>query len=109
MSDINSQENLMDDQNVDLALRGLVLLTGFHGIAVNAEDISHQYDVEGKGLTQSQWLLAAKHLELKAKCIKQLNCRLHLAALPALAWRNDGEHFIIARVDDDKVLIHDLK
>lgn len=101
--------NNSSDQPIDLALRGLVLLAGFHGIAVNAEDISHQYDVEGKGLSQSQWLLAAKHLELKAKCIKQLNSRLHLAALPALAWREDGEHFIIARVDDEQVLIHDLR
>lgn len=43
-------------------LRGLVLLAGFHGIAVNADDISHQYYLEGKGLTQSQGLLATKHL-----------------------------------------------
>ena len=92
----------------DLALRGLVLLAGFHSIAVNAEDISHQYDTEGKGLTQTTWLLAAKNLELKAKCIKQSSNRLHLAALPALAWRTDGEHFIIARIDDENVLIHNL-
>lgn len=99
----------MLDKPKDLALRALVLMAGYHGIAINSEDISHQYDSEGVGLTQSQWLLAAKHLELKAKCIKQLSSRLHLAALPALAWRKDGEHFIIARVDDNQILIHDLR
>ncbi len=102
-------ESESSEQREDLALKGLVLLAGFHGIAVNPEDITHNYDPEHTGLSQSQWLLAAKHLELKAKCIKQLSSRLHLAALPALAWRADGEHFIIARVDDEKILIHDLR
>lgn len=93
---------------VDLALKGLILLAGYHGIAVNEGDISHKYDIEGSGLTETQWLLAAKHLELKARIIKQSSNRLHLAALPALVWRKDGAHFIVAKADDDKVLIHDL-
>src|SRR3546814_1254084 len=31
-----------------------------------------------------------------------------MATLPALALRPDGEHFIVAKVSEDTVLIHDL-
>ena len=35
--------------------------------------------------------------------------RLHMAALPALVWREDGQHFILAKVDDERYLIQDLQ
>ncbi|MBR0129360.1 MAG: type I secretion system permease/ATPase, partial [Neisseriaceae bacterium] len=47
-------------------------------------------------------------LGLKAKVVKQKISRLHLSALPALVWRDDGEHFILAKVDDNQFLIQDL-
>src|SRR5699024_12152196 len=41
--------------------------------------------------------------------IRQPADRLNRVALPALALRDDGTAFVIAKVDDDKVLVHDLE
>lgn len=46
----------------DYALDALVLLARFHGIAVNTEDIRHQFDLYGAGLDLVNWQLAAKSL-----------------------------------------------
>ena len=97
------------DAYTDLGLAALVILAQFHGIAVNAADIQHRYDVNGVGLDQSAWLLAAREIGLKAKVSKQNLERMHMAALPALVWREDGEHFILAKVDDERYLIQDLQ
>ena len=95
--------------NHDLGLAALVILAQFHGIAINAADIQHRYDVNGVGLDQSAWILAAREIGLKAKVSAQKLDRLHMAALPALAWREDGQHFILAKVDDERYLIQDLQ
>lgn len=93
----------------DTGLIGLVLLAQFHGIAADPAQLIHQYGQRGQPFTETELLLAAKSLELKARIICQPIGRLAYAALPALALSQTGEHFIIARVDQDKVLIHDLK
>ena len=93
----------------DLGLAALVILAQFHGIAINAADIQHRYDVNGVGLDQSAWILAAREISLKAKVSAQKLDRLHMAALPALVWREDGQHFILAKVDDERYLIQDLQ
>ena len=97
------------DTHTDLGLAALVILAQFHGIAVNAADIQHRYDVNGVGIDQSAWLLAAREIGLKTKISKQNLERMHMAALPALVWREDGEHFILAKVDDERYLIQDLQ
>lgn len=90
------------------ALSGLVFLSHFHGIAINPADIAHRYS-EKNDLNSEQWLLAAKELGLKAKLVKHNINRLSLLALPALVWRQDGQHFILAKIDDERYLIHDLE
>ncbi|WP_239350439.1 type I secretion system permease/ATPase [Snodgrassella communis] len=91
-----------------IAVSALVLLAHFHGIAVNPADIMHRY-AEQNDLKIEQWLLAAKDLGLKAKLVKHDIKRLHLLALPALVWRDDGQHFILARLDEDRYLIQDVE
>lgn len=91
-----------------IAVSTLVLLAHFHGIAVNPADIMHRY-AEQNDLKIEQWLLAAKDLGLKAKLVKHDIKRLHLLALPALVWRDDGQHFILARIDEDRYLIQDVE
>lgn len=91
----------------NLALSALVLLAHFHGIAANPADISHRFASKGD-LDIDEWLLAAKDLQLKTKLIKHDIKRLSLLALPALVWRDDGKHFILAKIDGDRYLIQDL-
>lgn len=91
------------------ALAGLVLLAQFHGIAADAEQIRHELGRGDSALDENDLLLAAKGLGLKARVVSQPFERLDRVALPALALRGDGTGFIVARVDSDKVLIHDLE
>lgn len=91
----------------NFALAALTIIAQFHGIAVNPEDIAHQY-FEQNTFSIQQWLLAAKNLGLKAKLSKQKSERLPFIALPAVVWREDGQHFLLAKIDGDRYLIHDL-
>ena len=91
----------------NFALTALTIIAQFHGIAVNPEDIAHQY-FEQNTFGIQQWLLAAKNLGLKAKLSKQKTERLPFIALPAVVWRDDGQHFLLAKIDGDRYLIHDL-
>ena len=96
------------------ALSALIILAHFHGIAANPADIMHRFSGSPNGdLSETEWLLAAKQLELKAKIVRQPLARLHMASLPALVWCDDGQHFILAKVenggaDGNKYLIQDL-
>lgn len=93
----------------DTGLLGLVLLAQFHGVAANPSQLSHQFGRGTEPFNETELLLTAKSLELKARIIKQSADRVGMAALPALALSPTGAHFIIARTDGDKILIHDLK
>ncbi|KRE89695.1 peptidase C39 [Frateuria sp. Soil773] len=87
---------------------GLVLLAQFHGIAADAAQMRHDAGRGGDPFDEAALLLAAKKLGLKARAIRQPAERLDRVALPALALRNDGTAFVLARVDGEKALIHDL-
>ncbi len=92
----------------DSGLRGLVLLAQFHGIAADQAQLAHQYGRSGEQFDETSLLLAARHLGLKAKVVVQPAARIGHASLPALALSATGNSFIVARVDGDKILIHDL-
>ena len=95
------------------ALSALIILAHYHGIAANPADIQHEFCASAQSdLNETQWLLAAKSLGLKAKVVRQPVKRLAMAALPALVWGDDGNHFILAKTDGEgenaQYLIQDL-
>lgn len=96
--------NVVEDQ----PLLGLVLLAQFHGIATDADQLRHEAGRGSDPFDETGLLLAAKRLDLKAKIIRQPAERLDRVALPALALCNDGSAFVVAKIGDGKVLIHDL-
>ncbi|MBM0107770.1 type I secretion system permease/ATPase [Steroidobacter sp. S1-65] len=97
------------DEHRDLGLAGLVLLAKFHDIAADAQQLAHQFGRGGELFDEPTLLLAAKQLGLKARVVPQPAERLDKIALPALALQADGVHFIVARVGDESILIHDLQ
>lgn len=116
MDDSVSQDVLEEDaaaeptantQRIDTGLIALVMLARYHSVAVEPAQLAHEYQREGQPFDRSEILLAAKNLELKAKSVRSDISRLARTPLPAIAVDNDGEFFIIARVDGEKVLIHD--
>ncbi|HYG07046.1 MAG TPA: cysteine peptidase family C39 domain-containing protein, partial [Stenotrophomonas sp.] len=92
----------------DLGLRGLVLLAQFHGVAADAMQLAHEFGRNGEAFDETTLLLAARKLGLKAKVSTLSASRLPMANFPAMAWDTDGRAFLIARIQGDQTLIHDL-
>lgn len=92
----------------DSGLVGLVLLAQFHGIAADADQLRHEFGHGREPFDETALLLAAKHLSLKAKVVAQPVERIGKASLPALALVPGGSAFIVARVNDDGILIQDM-
>ena len=93
---------------LDHWLAGLVLLAQFHGIAADSAQLRHAAGRDGEPFDDQALLLAAKRLGLKAKIICEPAERLDRVALPALALREDGDAFVIAKLGDGKVLVQVL-
>jgi|GEM_PF-1747231 len=69
----------------DTGLACLVLLLKFLGIAVDPEQIEHQYSKAGENISRTDILRCAKQLGVKARSIKTKWKRLEKIHLPAIA------------------------
>ncbi|OUR91706.1 peptidase C39 [Gammaproteobacteria bacterium 42_54_T18] len=108
---------------MDTGLHSLVAIARFHQLPAEPGQLAHQFSLPGKSFTDTELLLAAKELTLKAKHFKPLLSDLNNAMLPAIAKTRDGEYVIVAQLscDDDtggasveqeskaRVLIQDLR
>jgi ATP-binding cassette, subfamily B, bacterial HlyB/CyaB len=94
----------------DTGLQSLVLMARLHGVAADADQLRHDFGT-GNVFSETDMLLAAEHLQLKAKVVKTNATRLAKLALPALAAMksNVGEpnFIVLARVEGNQVLIQD--
>ena len=90
---------------IDTGLTCLIMMAHLHNIAAEPAQLAHEYKVDGKPLDKTALLLAAKQLGLKAKNIKIDRQRLEKTPLPAIAIDQDGQFFILARAQNDRVLI----
>jgi subfamily B ATP-binding cassette protein HlyB/CyaB len=91
---------------IDTGLACLAMLARFHGISAEPAQLAHEFG-DGAPFGLTQILLAAKKLGLKAKPVKTSLERLATTPLPAMALGVDGSFFILAKVENDAVLIHD--
>jgi subfamily B ATP-binding cassette protein HlyB/CyaB len=82
----------------------LVLLLRFHGIAVDAKQLLHQY---GETIGTGEILRCAKDLKLKARAIDSTWERLAKTTLPAIAELREGGFVIVSKAADASVLILD--
>lgn len=94
-------------QEVDTGLACLVLLARFFGIPADAGQIKHQFSETSKRLGETELLLAAKQLGLKAGVHESSWDRLATTPLPALVQYRDGRYVVLARVDAERALIQD--
>lgn len=88
----------------DSALACLILLARYHQVAVNADQLIHQFR-QAEKFSAADMMLAARSLSLKVRQIRTSIKRLPFTPLPAIAIDNNGEFFIIAREKEDKILI----
>ncbi|PYB86397.1 type I secretion system permease/ATPase [Pseudomonas soli] len=91
----------------DTGLICLLMLARFHNVAASGEQLAHEFTDGQQAFATPQLLLAARKLGLKAKRVDTRAERLAQTPLPAIAADREGGFFIIARMDQGKVLIQD--
>ncbi len=103
----------MTDQNstgrLDTGLAALTMLARFHQVAADPAQLQHQFGTHEHPFQEGDVIRAARHLQLKARSFKTTLAKLEKLPLPAIAQNHEGEFFILARIDDSKVLIQDPK
>jgi len=90
----------------DTGLEALCLVARFHAIPVEAVQLAHQFRA-GERLSAAELILAARHLGMSAKSMRTRVDRLSKTAMPAIAVGKEGAFVVLARVDEDKCLVHD--
>src|SRR5438093_801012 len=98
------QESQPGAAEVDTGLLSLLLLARYHGLAVDPEQLRHQFGGNGRPLSESALLRAAKSLGFKAGAVPGDWVRLAATPLPAIARLTDGRYLILAKADAEKVL-----
>ena len=94
---------------IDTGLACLIMLARFHALAVDPQQVAHEFKESGKFFGITEILLAAKKLSLIAKKVKPSKERIATTPMPAIALAKDGTFFIVARMEGEKILIHDPK
>lgn len=89
----------------DSGLKSLLIVIKFHGINVTKEQIDHIIETDSQGLNEVDILNVSKRLGLKAKLTKTSLQRLKEINIPIIAKKKTGEFFIIAKIEDKKVLV----
>lgn len=95
---MDKQESHSQDYVLDTGLQSLVTIARFHQLPAESEQLSHQFGRPGEIFGDTELLLAAKALTLKAKLLTVDSSRLNDGMLPAIGKHKDGSYFIIARV-----------
>jgi len=95
----------VDVRQKDTGLECLTLLLRFHQVAVDPEQISHQFGSARIGVTEM--LRCAKQLKLKARAVSANWAGLAKLPLPAIVERKDGTYIIAGKLGDDSVLVQD--
>ncbi|MDB5799912.1 MAG: type secretion system permease/ATPase [Rhodocyclales bacterium] len=97
---------------VDSGLACLVMLARFHSVAVEPDQLAHEFCSNGQFFSTADILLAARKLGLSVKRVTTRLDRLKTTPMPAVALDRNGRYFILARVDQPEggatqALIHD--
>ncbi|NRT58578.1 type I secretion system permease/ATPase [Sphaerotilus uruguayifluvii] len=89
---------------VDSVLTCLAMMARLHGQAADTDQLAHEFRA-GERMTPDEVLLAARQLELQTRKVTTSFDRLATTPLPAMGLGPDGEAFIVARVDGERVLV----
>ena len=91
------------------AIQCLCLVARFYQLPAESESLIREFQHQDESLDDVNLIRAAKSLSFKAKFVKEISSNLSAQLLPAIARHINGHFFIIAKVTDNEVLIHDLQ
>jgi len=86
----------------------LSLIARFHQTPAEPSALLREFQHNDESLADINLIRAAKSLGFKAKFIQDKADKLSAHALPAIARHQDGHFFVIAKISNEEVLIHDL-
>jgi subfamily B ATP-binding cassette protein HlyB/CyaB len=89
---------------VDPGLEALVTLLHLQGVAADAGQIAHRLGTDKIGAPEM--LRCARDLGLKARVCRTDWSRLASTPLPAIAPLRDGGFLLLAKADEEKILVH---
>lgn len=92
---------------IDTGLNCLIVIARLHGIPVDPAQIRHEFAEPGRPFDTDLIRLASEKLGLKARLVNAELARVAHLALPALAIDADGAMYVVARINDKKILIQD--
>jgi len=102
-----SKADIGKKEQLDTGLACLMLLSQFHEKVVNPHQLQHEFSDSGRPFDVQEILLASKDIGLKAKQVTTSTWeRLNRIPLPAIAKMKDGSFVVLAKIAEDKVLIH---
>ena len=97
--------SLLESDESDTGLLCLLILAQYYDLPVNGSQLRHQFARSGQKLSETELLRAAKNLGLKAGLVTSDWNKLQAASLPAMAKLVDGGYLVVAKVEDEKVLV----
>jgi subfamily B ATP-binding cassette protein HlyB/CyaB len=107
MDNSESRVNQNETKKVDTGLVCLVMVAGYHGLAVDQEQLRHTLALGPDGMGVMDILRGARELGLKAKEAQVSFDRLKRLPMPAIVLMEDRKFNVLAKTDIDKVLIFD--
>ncbi|HBH78226.1 MAG TPA: type I secretion system permease/ATPase, partial [Nitrospira sp.] len=97
--------SLLESDESDTGLLCLLILAQYYDLPVNGSQLRHQFARSGQKLSETELLRAAKNLGLKAGLVTSEWNKLQEASLPAMAKLVDGGYLVVAKVEDENVLV----
>ena len=89
----------------DAGLAALVVIARFHGIATDASQLKHAAAVKSGAFSETELVLSARSVGLKARAVPLVIERVGKTPFPALAFDRTGRHFIVAGSDGKTALV----
>ncbi|HEC19585.1 MAG TPA: type I secretion system permease/ATPase [Gammaproteobacteria bacterium] len=93
--------------SIDSGLSCLLILARLHGVSAEQQQLQHEFSATGEAFDTGDILRAAKLLGLKARSVTSNWSKLSKTTLPVIARHKDGHFFVLAKMDEEKVLIQD--
>jgi subfamily B ATP-binding cassette protein HlyB/CyaB len=95
------------EQGVDTGLLCLVLMLRYLGVPADPAQLRHRFGNAAARVSATDILRTSKELGLKSRVVGSHWTRVGKSPLPAIAATKEGGFFILAKVAEDKALIHD--
>jgi subfamily B ATP-binding cassette protein HlyB/CyaB len=96
------------EEKNNTALRAFQFIAGYYDVNVQAEQLLHTLNIEESDMNETQMLKAAKLYKLKSRICNVKSKKIDNLPLPAAVKDNDGNFFVLAKLDDNQALIFDL-